>query len=334
MKIKAAAMTGFKALDAGAGTFEALVSVFGNVDLAGDRVVKGAFADSLKAWEAKGKPIPVIFSHQWDNLDAHIGQVATAEETDAGLKVKGQLDMEDPFASKVFKLMDRGTLTEFSFAYDVVEEKVQNGANELLKLDLIEVGPTLKGMNPETELLAVKALGLKAGARNSSKDAERIQTLHDLAGELGAECPETKSGGASGRKSALEGRKQAVSGSHEQRREMIQAALMERYAQTERVSAYVTATFEDRAIFALYDWSSESGNQGYREVPYTVKDDGSIELGEERDVVLEMIVSPKADEPTGKAGSRGDGDARRLQGPSASPFALRIAAELLELESA
>lgn len=333
MKIKAAAMTGFKALDAGAGTFEALVSVFGNVDLAGDRVVKGAFADTLKAWEAKSAKIPVIFSHQWDNIDAHIGQVDEAKETDQGLQVKAQLDMEDPFAAKVFKLMQRGTLKEFSFAYDVVDQKLQNGANELLKLDLIEVGPTLKGMNPDTELLAVKALGLKAGARNSTKDAERIQSAHDLMIELGAECPETKSGGAAGRKSAL-GAKQAVQGSHEQRREMVQAAVQARYAATGQVSAWVTATFEDRAIFALYDWSSDSGTQGYREVPYTVKDDGSIELGEEKEVVLEMIVSPKADEPTGKAGSRGGGDARRLQGPSASAFAARIAAELLELESA
>lgn len=333
MKIKSAPIHGFKALDESAGTFEALVSIFGNVDLGGDRCVKGCFTDTLKDWKAKGVPIPVIFSHQWDNIDAHIGQVNEAEETDEGLKVKAALDMEDPFAAKVFKLMQRGTLKEFSFAYDTVEEKLQNGANELLKVNLIEVGPTLKGMNPETELLAVKALGLKAGARNNTKDAERIQTAHDLMNELGAECPETKSGGASGRKSALEGRKQAVSGSHEQRREIIQMALQERYAQTDRVSAWVIATFEDRAIFALYDWSSDSGSQGYREVPYTVKDDGSIELGEEREVVLEMIVSPKADEPTGKAGSRG-GEARRLQGPSASAFAARIAAELLELESA
>jgi hypothetical protein len=29
--------------------------------------------------------------------------------------------------------------------------------NELLELDIIEVGPTLKGANPETELLTVKA---------------------------------------------------------------------------------------------------------------------------------------------------------------------------------
>ena len=33
----------------------------------------------------------------------------------------------------------------------------KDGAHELLDLDLIEIGPTLKGMNSDTELLAVKS---------------------------------------------------------------------------------------------------------------------------------------------------------------------------------
>jgi Caudovirus prohead serine protease len=62
----------FKPLDddEAGGTFEAIVSVFGNVDLVGDRVVKGAFKSSLKRWRESDDPIPVIWSHQWDNLDA------------------------------------------------------------------------------------------------------------------------------------------------------------------------------------------------------------------------------------------------------------------------
>lgn len=327
MKTKVAPIAEFKALDEAKGIYEALVSVFGNVDLVGDRVVKGAFADSLKAWEAKAQPIPIIFSHQWDNIDAHIGAVLEAKETDAGLQIKGQLDMQDPYAAKVFKLMQRGTLVEHSFAYDVVEEKAQNGANELLKLDLIEVGPTLKGANPETRLLAAKALGLKVGARNAAKDQERIQTAHDLMLELGAECPETKSADRTGLKSASR-LKQAVSGSYEQRREELQAALQARYAQSERIHAWVTATFEDRAIFTLYDYASDSGGVSYREVPYTIED-GAIVLGDEREVVLEMVVSPKADDPTGKAEDPARGKTEDRQGRDV--FAAQVAIELIEL---
>jgi hypothetical protein len=73
------------------GEFEALVSVFGNVDYGGDRVVKGAFAKSLARWEEKGDPIPVIWNHMWENPEAHIGKVnpGDAAETDDGLLVKG-----------------------------------------------------------------------------------------------------------------------------------------------------------------------------------------------------------------------------------------------------
>ncbi len=151
----------FKAAkDAPEGTFEAIVAVFNNVDRAGDKIIPGAFKDSLAEWEAKGRPIPVIFSHQWENLDAHIGQVVTAKETDEGLYVKAQLDMEEEFAKRVWKKMKAGTLAEFSFAYDVVDAaEVKEDGNwvfELRKLDLLEVGPCLVGMNPDTELLGVK----------------------------------------------------------------------------------------------------------------------------------------------------------------------------------
>lgn len=165
------------------GEFEALVSVFGNVDYAGDRVVKGAFADSIKSWQESGDPIPVVFSHQWDNLDAHVGQVdpADAIETDDGLLVKGTLDIaDDPAAAKVHRLLKTRRIREFSFAYDVVQDsKARDGANDLEKLDLIELGPTLKGMNPATQLIGAKnrQAGRKVYAALAGSIEERQQAL-------------------------------------------------------------------------------------------------------------------------------------------------------------
>lgn len=198
MKIKSFPLARFKALaEEGQpeGTFEAIVAAY-NVDRIGDKIIPGAFKDSLAAWEAKGRPIPVIFSHQWENLDAHIGQVLEAKEVADGLYVKAQLDMDEPFAQRVWKKMNAGTLAEFSFAYDVVDaaQAKQDGeyVNELRKLDLLEVGPCLVGMNPDTQLLDVKQLlrEAKEGRRNNAKDAERIQAIHDLCVELGAKCVE------------------------------------------------------------------------------------------------------------------------------------------------
>ena len=56
--------------------------------------------------------------------------------------------------------MSRRSLKEFSFGYSVPsggQRKADDGANELIELDLYEIGPTLKGMNPATELHTVKS---------------------------------------------------------------------------------------------------------------------------------------------------------------------------------
>ena len=211
MNQKVFRLASFKALDGAKGIFEALVAVFNNVDRAGDMIVPGAFAESLAAWKEKERPIPVVFAHQWDNLDAHIGEVLEAKEVPEGLYVKGQLEMDEPFAQRVWKKMSKGTLAEFSFAYDVLDSsqaKVDGAyVNELRKLNLLEVGPCLVGMNPETQLLGVKenfsplppsptrgggelSPQGKEGRRNSSKDAARIQAIHDAACDLGAKCAE------------------------------------------------------------------------------------------------------------------------------------------------
>lgn len=155
------AIAEFKATkDGPKGEFTALVSVFGNVDHQGDRVMPGAFKNSLAAFEQSGDPIPVIWSHDWKDPFANIGKVTRASETAKGLEITAQLDIDDnPIAAQTYKLLAERRVKEFSFGYGINEEKVaKDGANELLDLDLFEVGPTFKGANPATELLAVKSL--------------------------------------------------------------------------------------------------------------------------------------------------------------------------------
>lgn len=186
----------FKALDdpqgEDNGKFEALVSVFGNVDKQGDRVVKGAFDKTLAEWKANGAPIPIIWSHNWGDPNAHIGSADPNDvvETDQGLKVSGKIDLDNPFAAQVYRLLKERRVKEFSFGYEVRKEKksTKDGANELLDLGLIEVGPTLKGANSSTELLAVKndleaaawgqipEIETKAGRRISGATEEQIRS--------------------------------------------------------------------------------------------------------------------------------------------------------------
>lgn len=149
----------FKALSDELGQVEAIVSVFGNVDYQGDRVMPGAFQKSIAEWQESGHPVPVIFSHDWSDVWSHIGVVDQLEETEKGLKALYTLDVADnPVAAQVYRLMKRRSIKEHSFGYDVRKEhKAKDGANELQELGIIELGPTLKGANPDTELLAVKS---------------------------------------------------------------------------------------------------------------------------------------------------------------------------------
>lgn len=180
------------------GTFEAIVSVFGNVDYAGDRVMPGAFTRTLKE---RGLP-PLYWNHLWG--DGPIGETLEAEEREKGLWIKGLLwvgdDVGDPMVRRLHRSMLAGQTREFSFAYDVMEsrEVVEDGENvsELLDLDLFEAGPVTLGMNPATELLEVASRGglitakdarrlLEAGRRKSgrvlsSKNEEAIRKAVEL----------------------------------------------------------------------------------------------------------------------------------------------------------
>lgn len=148
------------------GVFEAIVAAY-NVDSVGDRIIPGAFADTLAAWKSSGDPIPVLWSHMSHDPDMHIGWVLDAEERDEGLWVKAQIDPDELVddrskASKVYKLLKGRRVTQFSFAYEIdegawVEKENERPYYELRKLQLFEVGPTLIGVNQTTELLDVKS---------------------------------------------------------------------------------------------------------------------------------------------------------------------------------
>lgn len=145
------------------GQVQAVISVFGNVDSVGDVVMPGAFKADLARWEEKGDPIPFIWSHDWSDPFSHIGSIVKAAETDRGLEVTAQIEDLDtnPKAAHIYKLLKGRRVTQFSFAYDILDaayaERDGEKVYELRKLKVYEVGPTLIGANQETRLIGVKA---------------------------------------------------------------------------------------------------------------------------------------------------------------------------------
>jgi HK97 family phage prohead protease len=161
------------------GTATALVSVFGNVDLGGDRVMPGAFTRTLQEWQAKGDPIPVIWSHDWDNPESFVGWADPKDitESDEGLVVPMQFDLDRPRAEQVHHLLKTRRVTQFSFGYFTrafvdVDDADYGTVRELTDIDLFEVGPTLVGMNPETELIAAaSALTRRGDVKATAEEA-------------------------------------------------------------------------------------------------------------------------------------------------------------------
>ena len=168
------------------GVFTAYASVFGNRDSYGDVVVKGAFTDDLKAWEESGQNIPLLFGHNMADPDFNLGHVE-AKEDEHGLLVTGHLDLENPKAAQVYRMLKGKRINQMSFAYDVLEgshvDTEEQSFYELRKLKTYEVSVVTIGANQETEILAVKsaadALLSKAGRVLSAKNEKALRTAHE-----------------------------------------------------------------------------------------------------------------------------------------------------------
>ena len=174
------------------GQFVAYASVFGNVDSYGEVVVKGAFANDLARWEKSGNYIPLLFGHNMSDPDFNIGHVVAAEEDSVGLKVTAQLDLENPKARQVYRMLKGRRIDQMSFAYDVVDgaPAVRDGEDvyEIRDVKLYEVSVVTVGANQETEVLAVKQVPavaerlvaeMKAGRVLSAKNESELRGARD-----------------------------------------------------------------------------------------------------------------------------------------------------------
>src|SRR5262245_52433539 len=89
--------------EAGSGKFEALVSVFGNIDHVKDVVMPGAFAKAIDSHD----PPPVVWSHHWSVPP--IGETVDWHENEKGLRIKGELfvgaDDKHQYADMVYAAM-------------------------------------------------------------------------------------------------------------------------------------------------------------------------------------------------------------------------------------
>jgi uncharacterized protein len=140
------------------GIYDGWFSIFQNIDDGGDIVYPGAFAKTI---QERGKRVKVLYAHDWDKLIGPPPQVL--QEDTKGLYAKGKLTLESFWGREAWALMKDGALTEGSFGYSAIPERTDynsNGTRGLREIILYEISPVPLGMNPLTEVAAIKAMKL------------------------------------------------------------------------------------------------------------------------------------------------------------------------------
>lgn len=140
------------------GVIRGFASTFGNIDLGGDVVEKGAFKRTIS--QSKGF-WPILADH---DPTKHIGWNLRAEETDKGLYVEGQIDLNTQAGKEKFSLASKaqelGAKMGLSIGY-MVEKAIPDPENptvrRLKELKMFEYSIVTFPMNTMAYVTGVKA---------------------------------------------------------------------------------------------------------------------------------------------------------------------------------
>jgi hypothetical protein len=143
--------------DGKVGIIEGFASTYGNTDLGGDIVEKGAFKQTLLH---KQGIVPLLLDHGYNTRD--VAGVAMLEDQDKGLYMKAEMPLEDPEVNAAYKkikfMLDRGAKMGLSIGYDTIKSMPGEDGTRLLKeVALHEVSITPFPMNTEAQIMAAKS---------------------------------------------------------------------------------------------------------------------------------------------------------------------------------
>lgn len=162
-EIKRARIALARATDAG--VFEGYASLFGVVDSANDEVVRGAFADSLRARSAAG--VKMLWQHK---ACEPIGSWLSIEEDARGLKVVGQLNLAVARAREVLALLREGAVDGLSIGFRALRAGLDrnSGVRKLYRIDLWEISVVTFPALAQARISMVKAGSLRPPAERAA----------------------------------------------------------------------------------------------------------------------------------------------------------------------
>jgi uncharacterized protein len=150
------------------GYIEGYASTYGNTDLGGDIVERGAFTQTLMHNNSR---IPLLRDHEY-TTDALMG-VAYLSDDEKGLPFKAMMDLSDPSVASVYgkiKMMaEHGLKMGVSIGYQTIKsEPGENGIRRLKELALHEISITPFPMNTEATITAAKTRKAKYAAMSDA----------------------------------------------------------------------------------------------------------------------------------------------------------------------
>jgi uncharacterized protein len=137
-----------------AGEFTGIASVFGETDLMGDTIQRGAFAKSLADHQRKGRAPLMLWSHQ---LDQPIGRWTDIRETAGGLVVKGKLLLDVARAREVYAMLKEKVVDGLSIGFRTVKSSRTKAGRLLQEIDLAEISLVTLPALASARVTSVKA---------------------------------------------------------------------------------------------------------------------------------------------------------------------------------
>lgn len=178
----------WKAADDGSGALEGYASTFGNVDLQGDVIAKGAFAMTIKAAKSERRMWPLLADHRASTASV-LGSITDAREDRRGLRIRAEFSSA-PSAQDVRVKMLEGHIDRMSIGYEplawefVQDKDTSERVRVLKEIKLWEVSVVVFPANPEAVVSTVKEMLVDAAKAGHDAGDILVKAASGAAGEL------------------------------------------------------------------------------------------------------------------------------------------------------
>lgn len=134
-------------------------AVYSNIDQGRDKILPGAFEDSIRAFQTKASSLKMLREHRPDKL---LGVWDTVADSPKGLYVEGEPELDVSYAQDAMKLVKSGALDGISIGYRVQKtsfaDDEQGTYRVIEKAQLVEASLVAFPMNEEARVTDVKQL--------------------------------------------------------------------------------------------------------------------------------------------------------------------------------